>query len=274
MRTSGLEWISSDNLRLQMYWKWYQTGEIPFFRIDQFPRLCRTLSVVAVFFELSFGLLVMCRRTRPFALLGLVGFHAFTHVFLHIHYPSLWMCYVMFVDWRAVLRFVQDNPDVLSFQEADWPVKKPSLLPVIVVGAGLLGGSIAFGVLGIQRGWPFACYPTFEWKPAPVIPRLYVELVFENDRVDELPLPRETSVSRAQKQWGTLWSLAGVTDKIDETRLRALVRDLEKRPDLAGRFQHARAIRAYRASYSVFPEAWGKPPVSKVLLAQWSTAKP
>jgi hypothetical protein len=269
MRTSGLEWISGDNLRLQMYWKWYETGEIPFFRLDQFPVLCRALSVVAVLFELSFGVLVFFRRSRIVAMFGLVGFHVFTHIFLHIRYPSLWMCYVMFFDWRAVLRYVQDEPIRSSPGEEIAAGKTSSLLPLLLIGTFLLGGSITFGVLGVQRGWPFACYPTFDRKPASFIPRLDVELIGENDRVEELPLPRETSASRAQKQWGTLWSLAGVTDKVDETRLHAFVRDIETRPDFAARFQGIKMIRVYRASYSVFPEAWGKPPVSKVLLAQW-----
>jgi hypothetical protein len=273
LRSSGLDWISSDNLRYQMYWKWYQTGVVPFFRIDRLPVLCRSLAFMAVLFELSLGVLIFFRRTRPLALLGLVGFHAFTHVFLHIRYPSLWMCYVMFIDWRAVVRFVQDESPAPASNDVPLPVKSSSATPVLVVGAFLLSGSIGFGIWGVQRGWPFACYPTFEWKPGIAIPSLRVELVYENERAEELPLPRETSVSRAQKQWGIAWSLAGVTDRVDEMRLRALVKELEKRPDLAHRFRGAQAVRVYRAVYSVAPEAWGEPPIEKVLLAAWPSDK-
>lgn len=269
VRTAGWEWMSSDNLRLLMYWKWYQNDKIPFFRIDHYPKVCQVLAIMAVLFELSLGPLLLIRKTRPFAVAGLLGFHAFTHVFLHIRYPSLWMCYVMFVDWRAVLRYVQEKPEALPLQEVALSAKRLALLPVVLVSLLLLGGSITFGALGIQRGWPFACYPTFEWKAAPIIPRLYIELVFDGDRVEELPLPRESSASRAQKQWGISWSLAGVTDRTDETRLRALVNDLEKRPEIQNRFQGARTIRVYRALYSVFPEAWGQPPLKKALLAEW-----
>jgi len=267
VRTSGLEWISGDNLRLLMYWKWFQNSKIPFFRIDHYPRLCQALAAMAVLFEWTLGPLLLFRRTRPLAVAGLLSFHAFTHVFLHIRYPSLWMCYVMFIDWRAVSRFVQEKPDPdTSARNA----KKSSPLPILLVGSFLLAGSFAFGALGIQRGWPFACYPTFEFKPAPVIPRLYIELAFNDNRVEELPIPRETSASRAQKQWGISWSLAGVTDNVDETRLRALVQELVKQPEMASRFRGAHKIRVFRASYSVFPDAWGEPPVKKVMLAEWA----
>ena len=173
----------------------------------------------------------------------------------------------MFVDWRAVSRFVQEKPDVNTTSNV---AKSSSFMPILFVGSFLLAGSIGFGALGIQRGWPFACYPTFEFKPATVIPRLYMELVFDGNRVEDLPIPKETSDSRAQKQWGISWSLAGVTDSVDETRLRALVKEIEQQPELANRFRGAHAIRVFRASYSVFPEAWSEPPVKKVLLAEWS----
>lgn len=264
----GWAWMSTENLRLHMYWKWYQFGELPFVRIDAYPSLCQVLSVLAVLFELSFGPLVFFRKTRPLAMIGLAGFHLFTRYFLFIRYPSLWMCYVMFIDWRAVVRYVQDKPVELE------PDTRPDatltqLVPIWIVGAFLLGGSILFGARDIQRGWPFACYPTFEHTPSTLISRVYVELVFDASRIEELVLPRETSASRQQKQWGIFWSLAGLTDTPSKERLRSFVEDLEKRPELAPRFRGARRIRVYRAAYSVFPEDFGKAPMKKDLLAEW-----
>lgn len=266
--TGGLAWMSTENLRLHMYWKWYQFGELPFVRIDAYPRLCQVLSILAVLFELSFGPLVFFRKTRLLAMIGLAGFHLFTRYFLFIRYPSLWMCYVMFIDWRAVVRYVQDKP-VASEPEILPDAKSKQLAPIWIVGLFLLGGSILFGARDIQRGWPFACYPTFEHTPSTLISRLYVELVFDDSRIEELVLPRETSTSRRQKQWGISWSLAGLTDSVHHERLRSFVENLEKRPELAPRFRGAREVRVYRAAYSVFPEDFGKAPIKKDLLAEW-----
>lgn len=273
-RSSGWEWTSPEHIRLLMYWKWYQNNKIPFFRLDHFPHLCRVLATTAILFEWTVGALLLFRRTRPFAVAGLIGFHAFTHVFLHIRYPSLWMCYVMFVDARAVLCYMEDKPreDVSSMEPL--PTTRALLWPVVGVGLLLLGGSFGFGALGLQRAWPFACYPTFEWKPAAVMPSLYVEIVYEGQHIAELPMLREASASRSQKQWGIAWSLAGVTDSVDETRLRAQVEALQRDADLASRFRGARAIRVYRAWSSVLPEEWGRPPVSKVLLSEWPLIAP
>jgi hypothetical protein len=104
-----------------------------------------------------------------------------------------------------------------------------------------------------------------------LISRLYVELVFDDSRVEELVLPRETSASRRQKQWGISWSLAGLTDSPSRERLRSFVDELEKRPELAERIKAARKIRISRAAYSVFPEDWGKAPKKKDRLAEWAT---
>lgn len=268
--TGGLAWMSAENLRMQMYWKWYQFGEVPFFRLDAYPQLCRALAAVAPAFELTFGPLVFFRKTRPLALSGVIGFHLFTRYFLFIRYPSLWMCYVMFIDWRAVWCYVQDKPNA-SEAERSTASNEKDLWPIRLVGACLLVGAILFGARDIQRGWPFACYPTFEYAPAPLISRLYVELVFDDSRVEELVLPRETSASRRQKQWGISWSLAGLTDSPSRERLRSFVDELEKRPELAERIKAARKIRISRAAYSVFPEDWGKAPKKKDRLAEWAT---
>jgi hypothetical protein len=104
LRSSGLAWILSDNLRNQMYWKWYETGGAPpWLRVDGSPVLCRVGALGAVMFELSFGLLVFLPRLRAWAVSAALGFHALTSTLLRISFPSLWLCYGVFVRWERAL---------------------------------------------------------------------------------------------------------------------------------------------------------------------------
>ncbi len=104
LRTSGTAWIWSDNLRNQMYWKWYETGgPPPWLRVDSFPVLCRLGALGAVVFELSFGLLVLLPRLRAWAVSAALGFHALTSTLMRISFPSLWLCYGVFVRWNRAL---------------------------------------------------------------------------------------------------------------------------------------------------------------------------
>jgi hypothetical protein len=104
LRSSGLAWIWSDNLRNQMYWKWYETGGAPpWLRVDGSPVLCRLGALAAVMFELSFGILVFIPRLRAWAVSAALGFHALTSTLLRISFPSLWLCYGVFVRWDRAL---------------------------------------------------------------------------------------------------------------------------------------------------------------------------
>jgi Vitamin K-dependent gamma-carboxylase len=310
LREAGLAWVFSDNLRNQMYWKWYETGVIPFLRVDRYPLLCRAGALSAVVFELGFAPLVFFRRTRPFAVGAALCFHALAAVFLRISFPSLWLCYVMFVDWRAVLprvgRYFFEDGLTLRYREdggrrhglicalrtadvlgriryepapaatprvATGPAaRERSWIPAAALGALLFAGNAWFGAKGIFRSWPLACYPTFQWIAGTSIPRLRVEAVFPDGRAVEVPLPREGDPSRAQKQWGMEWSLAGATDAPDAARLRAHFEEIARRPEVRALVAGVASVRYSRAFYSVIPEAWGEPPRRTVLLAEWKAA--
>ena len=101
--SSGLAWAAADNLRFQMYWKWAEHGALPRFRLDLYPRLLHAGGLFVLAFELSFGVLVLFRRTRVVAAVAGLIFHLLAQVALGLLFASLWLCYVALVDWRPWL---------------------------------------------------------------------------------------------------------------------------------------------------------------------------
>ncbi|HEY0709074.1 MAG TPA: HTTM domain-containing protein, partial [Polyangia bacterium] len=102
LATSGLDWIWSDNLRNHMYWKWFESGWTPAFRIDRHPLLCRLGAAAVVAFELTFPCLVLRRSLRPIAAVGGVAFHLATEWIVRIPFFGLWGLYLVLLDGRRI----------------------------------------------------------------------------------------------------------------------------------------------------------------------------
>lgn len=256
--TGGLAWILSDNLRNQMYAKWTQhDGFTPLFRIDRHPWLMKIGAASVVLFELSFGALVMFRRTRPWAVGAALIFHLSTAYFMNLRFGALWLCYVAFVDVSGLLG--RDEP-VADDDEAD-------LRLVGAVGAVLVAGNLAFGALGISDAWPFACYPKFDRVLArPTLPALEVELVYPDGHTRLVDV-REMSASGATPRWWALtWSLMGAheTARASPERFEAFWDRVGARGPLAS--EGYSAVRFYRATISTVPEDRDDPVLSRRLL--------
>ena len=100
---SGVAWALSDNLRNQMYWKWFQHDAMSW-RIDRYPRLMQGMAAAAVVFELTALPLMFWRRARPFVAAAGFVFHMATDLLMHISFGLLWPCYVVVLDTHRVLR--------------------------------------------------------------------------------------------------------------------------------------------------------------------------
>jgi hypothetical protein len=230
LRASGLEWITTDNLRNQMWWKWFENGGwTPSFRIDRHPMLCRALAGGAVAFELLFPVAVFVRPLRKWAAIVALLFHASIEALMRIPFSSLWLCYVVFLDLPA-----KGEPVDGSFRAS------------AIVGGALLFANVIFGFAGISNGWPFACYPTFQWRVGTEIPGLFVQ----GERPDGTTVTL-LSPPYSQAQWGAQWAALGLTAPFDAQRLNAWVHT-QIRTDLP--------LRVYEARWSVAPEDYGKPP--------------
>jgi hypothetical protein len=306
LREAGWAWIASDNLRNQMYWKWFEwPGFAPPFRVDRYPLLVRAGAFATVAFELSFPFVVLARRLRPCLAMAAFGFHMATALFMNVRFTTLWPCYVMLFDAHGALRglaaeifakkvVLSAPPPLLAAvrsadalgrvvyrraaaRAVDWvalclrhPFAPLALLaarsprarrttspwPSRVVGALLLGGAVITGALGVTQGWPFACYPTFQWIAGEEIPYLAVDAVRADGSAVTL-----TGLPRTQKEWGVHWSLVGATHgPPDLARLEAWCR-AERLPT-----EGAASLRFYRAYRSVVPERRDEPPLRRELL--------
>lgn len=238
---SGPAWIWSDNLRNHMYAKWIQFDDFePLFRIDRYPLLVRLAALLVVTFELSFPVLISFRRTRPLAALAAIGFHLGTRAFMGLDFSLLYGCYVVFLDLGPLLsRFIPTGA----------PEGRRLLAPALMGGVILAGAGIA-GAAGNMGGWPFACYPTFQWIAKAEMPVLAVELVMSDGSIEETLLDEGS-----QRTWALRWSLAGALERPpDKDRLRAYRDELAQDPEIGRRVRRAEHIRFFRAYVSTIPE--------------------
>jgi hypothetical protein len=240
---SGIEWIWSDNLRNHMYAKWIQfEGFEPLFRIDRHPLLLRTGALFTVVFELAFVFLVFWKRTRWIAVLAALLFHAATRAFMALDYSVLYPCYVVFFDFRPLLsRFI---PEQDAEPRRAWPA--------IAVSSILVVGAFTAGALNDSRGWPFACYPTFQWIAKAEMPTLSIQLVREDGSTIEVP---GTLLDNSQRGWAQRWSLAGVLGPTPaKERLAEYWQQIQRKPEISALARDPMRIRFYRAYVSTIPE--------------------
>jgi hypothetical protein len=266
--TSGVAWALSDNLRNQLYYKWAQHGVIPAFRIDQHPALLAAGGLFVLGFELGFPLLVGFRRTRPYAALLGVAFHLLSSAIFRIPFASLWLTYVALIDVRPALRLGarivrrQQPQDVAAEDGAS--ARRPWLLRI--VGCVLVAGAVIQGARGQMRSYPFACYPTFQWRATTLMPDLGIYALDASGNEREIPHARDARGYRTQRQWAELWSLAGVYGPASPERLRAYLGVVLETP--AARALLPERVRVYRLARSVVPEERGEPPEQRVLLIE------
>jgi hypothetical protein len=261
---SGLAWALSDNLRDQLYWKWLEHGVVPSFRLDEHPFFLHTAGLFVLAFELLFPVLVVARRTRPYAALAGVAFHLCAQLFLLIPFASLWGCYVVCFDMERVVGWLRKQ----GASDADG--RLPRSLP-ITAGALLLGGASLFGVRGQTQAFPFACYPTFEWMPGTLMPDLRISVVGADGGTSLLRHAVDADGKRSQRQWAMVWSLAGALPggaAPSVARLRAYLRTLVATEPARTLVRSGSKVRFERVLLSVLPQDRDRPPVEALILAE------
>lgn len=271
LRESGLAWIFSDNLRNQMHWKWLQMGGyLPPLRIDRFPILCQLMAGAVVLFELLFPLLIFVRRTRPFAVLAALLFHAATWLYMGIDFSCLWPFYIALIDGSRVLKRLKKSDEKERLRT---PAHR--LWPSALMGVLLLLGSVRAGWRGQMSSWPFACYPTFQWRAGAAMPVLLTALVQPDGGQLELPRPWQLGRLAGPRLVALSWSLIGVgidRRRVDPQRLRLYWQQLAAEPQvralLAAPQARYKAVRFYRATLEVDPSRWSQPPAAQTQLAE------
>lgn len=245
---SGLAWITSDNLRNQLWWKWAQDPSIqPSWRIDRDPLTMRALAGLTVVFELVFLPLVFWRRTRALAVVSALVFHQATDYFMGVRFSVLFACYTVFVPWGALWQ---------RFRKSDFVPSARSIAGPAIAASFLVLGVGAFGAAGITQGYPFACYPTFQWMAADRMPALRIEI----ERADgsRAVLDRELYAEPGPRGWALEWRLAGVYDRADPARIEAWWRQRSTIPALRGGLRDVVRVRFERVVISIDPDDRGR----------------
>jgi hypothetical protein len=252
---SGLAWALSDNLANQLRWKWLEHDTVPSFRLDQHPWLLEAGGLFVLGFELGSPLLFLVRRLRPLALGMGLAFHLVSELVFTIPFASLWLCYVALVDWRPLVRWIFPN---IARGPSDSPTVTGDSAPfgTVVVGALLFAGAAIQGARGQMQSFPFACYPTFEWRAGDRMPDLVVGVVDVDGHEVEISHGRDADGHRTQRRWAELWALAGVTAPVSPARLTSYFRSEVARV-AERRVPDARGVRFYRVERSVNPELRG-----------------
>jgi len=254
---SGASWVTSENLKNQMHWKWFQNGALPPLRIDRWDGLIHAGALGVVLLELVFPLLVIFPRTRVVAALGGLAFHVLSQIFLFIPFPSLWGCYTMLVDWGRA-RAADDSRAPSSFRARLAAAPFAATLGVVFVLLVFVQGA-----RNRVQAWPFACYPTFQWTVGDTMPDLVLEAVAADGSTRLLPDGPGGGGARSPDGWAMAWNVAGLYSghaPSPET-LRAYLAHAREKPGVDDGLRTATAVRFYRAWYSVRPENWGKAPV-------------
>lgn len=260
LRAAGLAWITSDNLRNQLYWKWTVVpGLTPPLRIDRFPWLLHASAAAVVALELSLAFAIWRRWSRRAVVIGALLFHAGAHLFMGIDFSGLWMTYVVFVDWEALarrwvpLRRRAAAPVLAARLEA------PRLWPSLLVGIVLVAGAIEAGLRGATAGWPFACYPTFQDRAGVIAPALAMALV--RDTGEEVPFDIAAGAPPGQSTRERIFGLrliAAAGAPGAPARFAAYWDRLQAWTSLQPRRHDLRAVRFYWAEMSMLPEDRGK----------------
>jgi hypothetical protein len=262
LATSGLAWALSDNLQHQLWWKWAQHGVRDPVRVDRVPGLLQAGGLFVLAFELSFPVLVLVPRARPWLAAAGVAFHVMAGLLFRIPFVSLWALYVVLIDPRRLVWWRRSAP-----APAPAPVHAPAPAPALLVTGSLLVALAAVqGARGQMRAYPFACYPTFQWRVGAAIPDLLIELEMRDGSREVLRHARDARGYRTQRQWGEVWSLAGIHGHPGEARLRAYLEQLRRSQPVASLIASAVRVRFFRAYLSAVPEERDAPPRRDELL--------
>jgi len=218
--------------------------------------------LAVLLFEVSAPALFLVPRTRLVGAIAGVLFHLSAQAVFGIPFFSLWACYVVLLDVRAI-------GGSLGIAREETVARASRRGPALAVGGLLLLAAIVQGVRGQTQSYPFACYPTFEHYAGTSIPDLRIVVVRDDGTSYDLVHARDADGKRTQRQWGTVWALAGVTAPVDGGRLRAYYTIFARRD--GPRPREVRFLRVYR---SVLPDEKNAAPVSEEEIFRFAPATP
>jgi hypothetical protein len=172
------------------------------------------------------------------------------------------------IDWEWLWAWLHDSE--LPKRRLGAPRLEPRAWPrsLGIVALVLVSGAVVAGASGEMRAYPFACYPTFQWRAPPDMPDLWIAVVHEGQE-RWLPDSPAHGGTRPQWRWGMAWRASGVYgDGVQLERLIGYYRTLPAQ--LRAGVSAGDRIRFYAVRVLVLPEDWHEPPLRRTLIGEWA----
>jgi hypothetical protein len=227
----GLRWFTPDYMRLILLIKMqeFDATSVQRWALNH-PLILMLGAIFTVVFEVGFVFAILDRRTRILALIAGIAFHNFTYMLMEIQFLDMQACFVILVDWAALIAVVrlkvqQDSASRIT--NATPARSSPRLSTAFRVLAYITTiGMFIGGATHIVNGWPIGCYPTFDWQPDSLVKELGFELRSLDGNIypDSLDFDRSMAKPYSSERWK---SLVGEVTREDipycERRARALL---------------------------------------------------
>ncbi len=260
LHAQGLAWTAPDNLSLHMHHAWLHSDRNAQWRLDPGDGLLRLGGVAALAWELGVVFLLWAPWGRRVALAGALLFHIGTDVIFHIRFTSLLWCWLAVLDVRLLLAGILRALPALRVQ----PPKRvhPKRLGVRRCGLLVLCAGVAWaGATRKVQGWPLACYPTFDLRPATVAQTLRVVAVTASGTQAEVAWRDAAASLGANRTW-----VLGQRVLAGDVAARQVLVDTLQR---AGRLpEDCVELRMERVPRNMDRTGWSLPPNPGILIAR------
>lgn len=243
MWSNGMDWFMTDNVRNQMYQKWFSLGDwLPVFRIDLYPFLYKTSGLFTVIFELFFIPLLLNKSTRKLGIFMGLLFHLGTHLFMNIFFIVLVLTYFSFVDWHKIPFLRERNVPSLPTSQTSSPMVK-------WIGMALIFSCILFG-FGKWNSWPFTVYPTFDSLVEVERNHLIYEGISTSGKRMELPVDLLKQAYSSERYWQIEYEIVESQKKnsLDTVLLNHFAAIYSEK------FKNLETVEIYTEKQSILPE--------------------
>lgn len=155
---SGFDWALSNSIVQLVTIEWFEHYDrIPSIRIDQFPLLLKIGGVLTILFELSYGFMLLGRRSKWGSVFGGLAMHNMIGYFMYISFfDMLQVFYMVYVPWNW---FLQKLRILKDFELPKQPTPRWTK-PAILIPVFILIANFASGVFKVDS-YPFSIYPVY-----------------------------------------------------------------------------------------------------------------
>jgi hypothetical protein len=226
---NGLQWFSASNMQNIIGTKLLEAkpNALQSWVLHQ-PTLLFLASIGTILFEVGWIFFALNKRSRPFLVLCGLAFHNLTGFLMNIFFAHLQVCYVVLVDWGAVVCWVSQKIGSPVGKNARVPMGAAFMptLPFRTAAAMIIGGMVMAGMLHAQAGWPIACYPTFDTPDSAILREVSLQAAATNGETYHQTLSFDPLLQEqfAAPNWQGMVNLIALPDRpVSEQRVKAIV---------------------------------------------------